>query len=438
MVGAVVFDLDALLDISPLSEERRRARWKQMGSRLGEVRPYPEPPGSMAPIELTRVAHEEGARVGVLSDLPGPIARGLAEMFGVSCNKLIDASDGYTVGPDPQALEAMGERLGVEAADSIVVGSSQPMFGASANVGARSAGVSWAGSGLEGWGGWQPDIRLRAPEDFATALEQGPAMGPIAEVLAEGGEPVLHWGSVIEVNEGVFAAGRYFSSTDRRLARHKLSGLIVKAKANRGPAARLGEILAEAAWAPGLPSADLVVSVPGRADAGFDRFEVARAAIAASMGAKDGAGALVMVRECENYIDLDRDQRRTVNHGRFSATRGFDGETVLLIDDVITSGSQTRACQRELLSAGAGAVWTLVAAASQDPLQRRCPSCDQGVMRRVFGRSGAFYACSRFNCKHTERWDGWKLNCVKAGPVRAPAVARAASRWSRSRGWASG
>jgi hypothetical protein len=232
-------------------------------------------------------------------------------------------------------------------------------------------------------------------------------MGPIGEVLAEGIEPVLHWGSLTAVNEGVFAAGRYFTSTDRRLAGHKLSRLIVKAKANRGPAARLGEILAEAAWAPGLPGVDLVVSVPGRADADFDRFEVARAAIAESLDAKDGRGALVMVRECENYIDLDRDQRRMANQGRFSAARGLDGETVLLIDDVITSGSQTRACQRELLSAGAGEVWTLVAGASQDPLQRPCPNCGEGVMRRVFGRSGApFYACSRFNCKHTERWDG--------------------------------
>lgn len=407
MVGAVVFDLDALLDISPLAAERRRARWEQMRSRLGEVKPYPQSNGSMAPIELTRVAHQEGAKVGLLSDLPGPIARGLAEKFGVSCNKLIDASDGYTVGPDPQALEAMGERLGVAAANSIVVGSSKPMFGASANAGARSAGVSWAGSGLEGWGGWQPDIRLQAPEDLAAALEQGAAMGPVAEVLAEGGEPTLHWGSVIAVQEGVFAAGRYFTSSDRRLAGHKLSGLIVKAKANRGAAARLGEILAEAAWAPGLPSADLVVSVPGRADADFDRFEVARAAIAESMGAKDGGGALVMVKECDNYIDLDRDQRRMANHGRFAATRGFDGETVLLIDDVITSGSQTRACQRELLGAGAGEVWTLVAAASQDPLQRPCPNCGQGVMRRVFGRNGGpFYACSSFNCKYSERWDG--------------------------------
>jgi phosphoglycolate phosphatase-like HAD superfamily hydrolase len=408
MVGAVVFDLDALLDISPLSEERRRARWEQMRSRLGEVKPYPEPPGSMAPIELTRVAHEEGAKVGVLSDLPRPIARGLAERFEVSCNKLIDASDGYTIGPDPEALEAMGERLGVGGTETMVVGSSKPVFGASANSGARSAGVSWAGSGLEGWGGWQPDIRLRDPDDVAVALVEGATMGPIGEVLAEGFEPALHWGSLIEVSDGVFAAGRHFSSTDRRLAGHKLSGLIARAKVNRGPAARLGEILAEAALAPGLPAADLVVSVPSSAGAEFDRFEVARAGVAESLGAKDGGGALAMVRECENYIDLDRDQRRMVNHGRFSATRGLDGETVVLIDDVITSGAQTRACQRELLAAGAGAVWTLVAAASQDPLQRRCPSCGQGVMQRIFGsRTGRpFYGCSRFNCKHTERWDG--------------------------------
>jgi hypothetical protein len=407
MVGAVVFDLDALVDISPLAGERRRARWEQMRSRLGEVRPYPPANGSMAPSELTRVAHEEGAKVGVLSDLPGPIARGLAERFGLSCNRLIDASDGYPVGPEPEALEAMGERLGVGAAETMVVGSCPPVFGASATAGARSAGVAWAGSGREGWGGWQPDVRLQDADDVAVALELGAAMGPIGEVLAAGSEPALHWGSVIAVSDGVFAAGRHFSNSDRRLAGHKLSKLIAKAKVKPEAAARLGEILAEAARAPGLPSADLVVSVPGRADADFDRFAVGRAAVAESLGARDGVDALVMVRECENYTDLDRDQRRMVNHGRFSAGRDLNGETVVLLDDVITSGSQARACHRELFSPPPGAVWTLVAAASQEPLQRPCPSCGEGVMRRVFFRGGgAFYGCSRFNCKHTERWDG--------------------------------
>jgi predicted phosphoribosyltransferase len=94
------------------------------------------------------------------------------------------------------------------------------------------------------------------------------------------------------------------------------------------------------------------------------------------------------------------------NHGRFRATGSLDGERVVVIDDVITSGSQARACARELLAAGAGEVWTLVAAATQDPLQRACPRCGGGVMRRVYGRIGPFYACTRYGCNYTEPWDG--------------------------------
>lgn len=407
MVGAVVFDLDSLVDVSPLAVERRSARWEEVRARLDEARAYPPRGGSIAPDELTRVAHQEGAKVGVLSDLPGPIARELAERFGLSCNKLIDASDGYPVGPEPEAIATMGERLGVEAEETIVVGSSVAVFCASAIAGARSAGVAWAGTGRDGWGGWQPDIRLQDAEDVAVALDLGAAMGPIGEVLAAGEEPALHWGSVIAVDEGVFAAGRHFSSTDRRLAGHRLTALIAGAKTGRMEAAELAEILAAAAQAPELPGADVVVSVPPRPIAEFDRLAPARAAVAASLGAKDAGGALAMVRECEGYIDLDRDKRRMANHGRFSATYGFDGETVVLLDDVITSGAQARACRRELLAAGAGEVWVLVAAASQDPLQRRCPSCGQGVMQRVFGSRTRrpFYGCSRYACKHTERWD---------------------------------
>jgi len=94
------------------------------------------------------------------------------------------------------------------------------------------------------------------------------------------------------------------------------------------------------------------------------------------------------------------------NHGRFEATQQLDGRTVVLIDDVITSGSQARACARELIAAGAGEVWAFAAAASQDPLLRTCPHCGNGSMRRVYGRVGAFYVCTRYGCNYTEPWDG--------------------------------
>lgn len=405
-VGAVVCDLDTLVDISALSTARRRARWDAMRSSLGQASTYPQPEGSMAAVDLLDWAHESGLQVGVISDLPRPIARGLAERFGISCNKLIDASAGLAIGPDPAALELMTERLGVECERTLVVGCSRPLLAATANCGARSAGVSWAGTGREGWPEWQPDVRLCSPDDLAAAFEESARMGAIGEVLCAGEKPVVHWGSLIEIREGAFACGRHFSATDRRLARHRLSRLVLRAKVDPEAAAALGEILAQSARLALGAQVDLVVSVPGKPDAGFDRFEAARTGLAQGLAARDGRGVLAMVKECPDYISLDRDQRRMANQGRFEAIGALDGESVLLIDDVLTSGSQARACERALIGAGASEVRTLVAAVTQDPLQRPCPRCGEGVMRRVPGRSGPLYACTRFACRYTEPWDG--------------------------------
>jgi len=406
MVGAVVFDLDTLLDLTPLATERRQARWAEMAARLDEVVPYSMPDGSIEVLELTRWVHELGVKVGILSDLPGPVARGLAEKFQTSCNKMLDAAEGLPPEPEPARVEVLCERLEVPSRATVVVGASMPSFGAAARAGALSAGVAWAGAGVNGWGGWQPDVRLHEAADVVEVSEKGAAMRPLAEVLVEGEPPAVHWGSVIEVAEGVFAAGRYFTGTDRRLSSHKLSRVIADSKASPGAATLLGEILADVAGRTELPGADLVVSVPGRPDAELDRFGVARAGIAEALGAEDGHGVLAMVKDCENYLQLDRDQRRMANHGRFRATRDLAGERVVLIDGVMTTGAVTRACARELLGAGAGEVWTLVAGVSQDAFERECPSCGVGMMRRVYGRFKPYYACTKRACDHWERWDG--------------------------------
>jgi hypothetical protein len=103
-----------------------------------------------------------------------------------------------------------------------------------------------------------------------------------------------------------------------------------------------------------------------------------------------------MLFDVPGYKRMAPDERRAANLGRFRS-RPLRGESVLLIDDVITSGSQTDACREELIRAGAGSVTVLALAATQNRLPERCPRC--GAILRVYYRrrdGRPFIGCSAF------------------------------------------
>ena len=56
----------------------------------------------------------------------------------------------------------------------------------------------------------------------------------------------------------------------------------------------------------------------------------------------------------ENY-----EERRSNIEGSFACPAGLSGESVLLMDDVVTTGSTMSACAAALKAAGARSVWGL-------------------------------------------------------------------------------
>lgn len=134
----------------------------------------------------------------------------------------------------------------------------------------------------------------------------------------------------------------------------------------------LGRALAEVAAAEGLLAAtDLVVPVPlhprRQAHRGFNQAEE----LACSLGRaadKPVVRALVRVRDTPSQTELDERQRRSNVRGAFQPRRDLRGMRVLLVDDVVTTGSTLRECARVLKAAGAAEVRAVtVAIVTQDP-----------------------------------------------------------------------
>lgn len=79
--------------------------------------------------------------------------------------------------------------------------------------------------------------------------------------------------------------------------------------------------------------------------------------------------AAVRVRETAVQQRLNWVERRRNVRGAFAVTRAFDGETVLLVDDVLTTGATLNELARVLTAAGAARVDALVLARVQ-PIRR--------------------------------------------------------------------
>lgn len=176
------------------------------------------------------------------------------------------------------------------------------------------------------------------------------------------------------------------------------SRLVLEAKNDADKAAQVAAIFAQLAerpsWRQSRPT--LVVSVPPAPDSDFDRFATARAVLSQAIGARDGDGVLGMNFTVDNYKQLPHDARRVANEGRFRAIR-LNGEHVLLIDDVLTSGGQAEACRDALLAGGAAKVNVIALAATQDPLPEACPIC--GASLRIYHRQRdgqAFVGCPNY------------------------------------------
>jgi ComF family protein len=120
-----------------------------------------------------------------------------------------------------------------------------------------------------------------------------------------------------------------------------------------------------------LPAELLVLAVPlaksKRRDRGFNQAEeIARAFVRRqrSAGIELNTGSLVRTRDTASQTGLTRHQRRLNLRGAFAVIQPecIKGRSILLVDDVMTTGTTAGECARVLLRAGVKQVFVATVA----------------------------------------------------------------------------
>lgn len=114
------------------------------------------------------------------------------------------------------------------------------------------------------------------------------------------------------------------------------------------------------------PGFDLICWAPlsqkRRRKRGYDQAELLARAVAAGLG-KPIVPVLRKVRDTVEQSSLEDDAARAQNAaGAYEAAdpAAVEGKRVLLVDDIVTTGSTLSQCAQILLDAGANEVWTAV------------------------------------------------------------------------------
>lgn len=285
--------------------------------------------------------------------------------------------------------------------------------------------------------GFLPDFCLDEVEDLSNILENGVQTGYISEMISAYGTrefPQLRalFTAFEEPELLIFVGGRYYRSSHFSNKLNPLSRRILKGKKDNTQDRLFSKVFEEMVKAIhyGVEKVDAITRIPPKPSDSHDRFKPIVSKVSRQLGILNMSEQLRCIEDYKQQKKCNNEAERVENvKGKFFASSEFNNKHVVLLDDVISTGSTVKECGKMLFAAGAKSVTVVVLAANQlghGPLFSGgapclAEDCKGHYDLRINGsKNNPFYGCSNYGegCRSTmEFQDGWeeinKYNAVK-------------------------
>lgn len=267
-----------------------------------------------------------------------------------------------------------------------------------------------------------PDLICSSISSFSSLLKKD-VRGFLGEVAifpnADHSGMVIPVKMEIEENADIplYMLGRYFSYSHYMSQLHPYSSAICLNKREGKPYFRKFDDKFSSLYITAVKSIqrteqiDMVCSVPVRPSK-INRFDTILKSIAKECNIENIGSKVSCIKEYQTQKNLNQVERAENIKGVFDCSINLEGKSVVIIDDIISTGATLRECIKVLYSKGAEQVVAVVLGINQFDgssywssiiPEVKCPKCDSKMHLLINRYSNFFYSC--YECGATLQFE---------------------------------
>ncbi|MGG4443732.1 ComF family protein [Brevibacillus fortis] len=277
--------------------------------------------------------------------------------------------------------------------------------------------------------GEMPDFRFRKFTDFKKVTTDR-SFGYFSEVFSTriGKNKLSSRGRIFhfEVNNlrakyRVFTGGRYFTREHCKYSFHQLSHRIRKSKDETSEDTLFTEIFVKiiSAMLKNM-KIDGLTRVPPKPSNTRDRLGPIVANVSTHLKIQDLSKSLNCTEDYPSQKGLNAIERELNVRDKFSASSNVENKTIILLDDVFTTGATATECVHTLRKAGVSDVIVVTIAANQFGVFRDspflpCPECGEQLVLKLSKYGNAFFGCTEYSsgCKGSMYYSDGRIELNK-------------------------